>query len=261
MESAICTEKQGKLTLYRYLVSVYRVLGARFLKISMNFAGKRLRFLLPVAYADRALYNAEHVLVDCDYFQIQEAIPRPGSVVLDIGGFLGFYAVASSKLASPSGAVHVLEPNAELLPVLYENLHLNDAGRMRVYPVAVCPERGYAKLYVGEYPAVSSVVRDHVERYTGVKCVLEVKCVELGSLLRHLGSIDVLKLDIEGLETAVLKKALGELGKTRVLVVEVHTDTAKPAEVELILEKGGFTKLVAYTSSEMENQVIVYGVK
>lgn len=261
-EPVTCHQSQKfKLGFYRYYFKVLRSLGIKISRFSLGFNHGKLVFYLPTAYSERALWNAEHVLVDCDYFQVVGAIPRPGDTVVDVGAFLGFYTAAASFLVGNEGKVYSLEPNKLVYPVLVENIHLNGFSAIHVYPLAVCPERGLRKLYVGEYPAVSSLSRDHVERYTVVERELEVRCIKLSSLLKYIGYLDILKLDIEGLEREVLKEALGELTRTNTLVVEVHTDTADQGEVERVLGEAGFNRLVVYASSEMPHQVVVYAFR
>jgi len=199
--------------------------------------------------------------VDCDYYKLGEALPRPGHRVLDVGGFLGFYAAASSTLVSPSGSIYVVEPGKHVIPFLYANIHRNKRSEVRIYPVAVCPESGFRKLYVGRYPAVSSFFIEHVEKYTDVAGVLEVKCLKLSTLIRYLGFLHTVKLDVEGLEAGILRESTSELSKVNTLVVEVHTDVADLAEVEKAVSYAGFNRILLYTSSEMPHQNILYAIK
>lgn len=255
----ICNGYNFKLRFYRYLLGVLNILNVKLYEVAVKFAGRSLFFLVPTFYGEKALYNLEHAL--CDYYQVTSAIPRPGSKVLDVGGFLGFYTVTASILVSPGGVVYSVEPVKEVFPLLYENIRVNKLSEVYAYPLAVCPESGFKKLYIGDYPAVSSLLREHVEYYTGVKGVIEVKCIKMSNLLNYIGVLDVLKLDVEGLEVDVLKEALRELCRIRAIVVEAHTDIIDSGEVVHLLNKAGFSKTTVYVPAEMTNQVIVYAVQ
>jgi len=254
-----CKDYDLKLRFYGYLLGVLSRMGVELYRVTVEFAGKDLAFLVPTLYAERALYNLEHVL--CDYYQVPGVVPRPGNRVLDVGGFLGFYTVASAALVDPGGVVYSVEPVEKIFSLLYENIRLNRLSHVYAYPIAVCPESGFKKLYVGDYPAVSSLLREHVEHYASVESVIEVKCIKMSNLLGYIGVLDVLKLDIEGLEVDVLKEALGELRRTRAIVVEVHTNVVDSGEVVRLLNEAGFNKTVVYVPADAPNQVIAYATR
>jgi len=260
---SICTEKSWKIRFFREFLTPLRFLRIPRVKLNVKFVNKKIPLVLPLKYIEHALLNLEHVLIDCDYFQVENAIPSLGSSVLDIGGFLGFYTVASSLLAGKNGIVHVFEPNPLVLPYLARNTEIASSigARVYVYPRALCAERGQTNLYIGENPAVSSTRREHVEAFTTITCSLPVMCVKLSSVLRYFGYIDVVKIDVEGLEVELLREAGCELRRVKNLVIEVHRDLVETSEVEKILLNHGFTHTLIYTPSEIPHQVVLYAWK
>ncbi len=265
MKENLCSDSNTMRLLRNVLLSrlllLQRLLGAKYTSIQVKFAGRKLKFTIPLDYVDWALKNLEHVLIDCDYYGVSWAIPKSGYRVLDIGAFLGFYTVSSSVLTGLSGVVYAVEPNKRILPVLHSNIVVNNAFNTILIPHAVCPSNGFVKLYIGEYPAVSSIIREHVEYYTSVIESIEVKCVKMSSLLRSIGYLDIVKLDLEGLEKNILVESIDELKRVETIVVEVHLDQVDTFEVEEVLYRAGFNEIVEYTSSEMPDQVIVYASK
>lgn len=237
---------------------VLELLGVKYTKTSVVFAGKRLSFLLPLWSVNEALVNMEHVLVDCDYFRVSWAIPRGPSIVVDAGAFLGFYSVASSILTGREGVVYALEPNKHILPYLHANIGLNRAVNTKILPIALCPESGLQRLYLGYHPATTSILPEHVEYHGGIAGYLIVKCTRLSSILEYLGRVDILKLDIEGLERDVLREARNQLSRVKTIVVEIHLDVTDPRDIERVLSSVGFNKLVTYSSSEMPTQLVIY---
>lgn len=258
----LCTESPLRMKLYRLVL-----LASKFVRypstviLPFKFSSTTLKFAIPVGYLNAALNNAEHVLVNCDYYKFDKAVPKSGSTVVDAGAFIGFYTVASSTLVGVNGHVYAIEPNHSVVSYLDLNLKLNKSPNTWVYPVALCPEHGWARLYVGEYPSVSSLLREHVENYTTVRSVREVKCLKLSSLLGYLGSVDVLKLDIEGVEQEVLTEAFEQLKHVKSLIVEVHKDAVEPRDIEDLLLKSGFGRIVIYTSHETPWQLIIYAFR
>jgi FkbM family methyltransferase len=258
--TTLCTLKPWKTRFFKYIFTIPRIIKLPHAKLEIEFAGSRIPFIIPLEYFEYALLNLEHVFVDCDYFQVEYAIPTLGCSVLDVGGFIGFYSSASSRLCGVSGTVYVFEPNPLVVSYLARNAELSasSGAEIRVFPLAICGESGVAELYVGENLAVSSTVRDHVEFFTRVTRRVKVKCTRLSSVLRYLGHVDIVKLDVEGLELELLREARGELNRVRVLVVEVHRDLVETSEVRELLLNSGFRDFVVYTTSEMPYQVILY---
>ncbi|MCC6054234.1 MAG: FkbM family methyltransferase [Thermosphaera sp.] len=242
----------------QFTFSILRGFRAKYYMISTHFAGRRLKFITPVDYIQSALRNLEHVLVDCDYYRLSWITPSKGNTVLDAGAFLGFYTVSSSVLVGSDGFVYSIEPNKLVIPLLHSNISLNNALNTRIIPVAICSERGYRRLFIGEYPAVSSLTPDHVDFHGGITGYIDVKCIRLNDLLKYIGFVDILKLDVEGVEDAVLREAFNELSRVGFIIVEVHTDVVEPLDVEEVLSKAGFRDLVLYASSEMPSQVLIY---
>ncbi|MEM1596122.1 MAG: FkbM family methyltransferase [Desulfurococcaceae archaeon] len=257
---SIC--KHGKPpSIHRYCSKLAHLLGIDYYKVKVNFARSKLEFLIPTSYFDAAFNNLDHVLYSCDYFAIRETRPSRGGRVLDAGAFLGFYTVASLIIMENDGYIYSFEPNVNVLPFLYENIRLNKAVNTKVFPFAICPSNGTRRIFIAEYPAVSSMIKNHVEYHSRIIKELEVKCVKLSSLLNHFEFIQIMKLDIEGLELDVLKEALEDLWRVKGIIVEVHTDVVDTDEIETTLEKAGFKKFFIFASSEMPYQSIIHAVR
>ncbi|MEM1830681.1 MAG: FkbM family methyltransferase [Desulfurococcaceae archaeon] len=113
------------------------------------------------------------------------------------------------------------------------NIEVNKLGENALcLPLAICPTKGSAKLCIGEYSSVSPLIRNHVENYTTVIRVAEVKCVKLSTLMRYIGSADLLKLDAKGLEYEVIRKAGDEFKQVSRIVVEVHEPESSLDDIE-----------------------------
>ena len=229
--------------------------------ISIPFNDTTLRFLIPTKWVPQIFRNLDHVLVSCDYFKLAYATPKRGYIVLDIGAFIGFYTIAAAYLVGKEGKVYAVEPNPEAVSLLITNIKLNKANNVRLYPVAISDRNKVLELYIGYYGAVSSIIGEHTSKYGGIERIHKVKGITLSTLLKHIGIIDVLKIDIEGLEDRVLREAKDELWRVRNIVVEIHSDVVNAYDIETLLHEAGFTRLVVYTASDMPEQIIVYGTR
>jgi FkbM family methyltransferase len=256
-----CINQSLRLLVTRYVSIIPRLLKTPYVKIRVKFNGKKIPILLPLDHLESAILNLKHVFIDCDYFQVDYAIPKSNSIIIDCGGFLGYYTIAVSQFLSERGVIHVFEPNPFILPILTRNIEMGVNSKVYIYPRALCTERGQVKLYIGENPAVTSIIRDHVEEFTSIKSIINVKCIKLSTLLKHIGRVDIIKLDVEGVELELLREASSELRRAESLVIEVHRDLVDTVEIEKLLVNLGFGFFVIYTSNEMPYQVIFYAKK
>ncbi len=243
------------------MTSILKPLGPKYFPLSLPFHSTVLRFAIPIKWSPQIFENLEHVLIECDYFQFPSAVPQHGHKVLDVGAFVGFYTIASAYLVGTHGRVYAIEPNPEALTALYTNIKLNNLSNVVLYPIAISDKHGTCPLYVGRYGAVSSLLPEHTSRYTDIESQRSVKCITMSALLRSVGSVDILKIDVEGAEYSILKEARDELWRARTLVVEVHTHMVDPSDLEHLLYSLGFPFITMYISSDMPEQVIVYATR
>jgi len=130
-----------------------------------------------------------------------------GSIVFDLGGHVGIYALLASELVGSNGKVFVFEPMPRNLFYLKEHLRLNHASNVVVIEAAVSNKRGVVSFDEG-----SSSFTGHIVATDGK---LKVKTVVLDELIST-GEIpipDYLKIDIEGAEALALSGAKSMLVK------------------------------------------------
>ena len=147
---------------------------------------------------------------------------RKGWTVLDLGAHKGAFAVRAA-LAGPTTQVHVLEPEPDNLRYLRGNLELNHLANVMVHVGAVSTEPGEALLYLGgQGSGTNSLFQEQVEGGTGK--TLPVPTIRLNDLLERAGGqVDLMKMDVEGAEYAVLHAIAPEaLGRIRRIVLEYH---------------------------------------
>ena len=168
-------------------------------------------------------------------------LPRPGWCVLDIGANLGLFAAWAIPLLR-RGTLVAVEPVAEAAALGEGNLRYvrerNPGVRVRWVPSAVAERLGDLELLLpygrrglacatgwacGADTPCAALVRE-----AGGGMTRRVPCEPLDALVeRELGSdaprVDLLKVDIEGMEAACFAGATGTLGRTGRVVFEYHS--------------------------------------
>jgi FkbM family methyltransferase len=131
------------------------------------------------------------------------SLVRPGSVAVDVGGWLGPWTRA---LARTARHVHTFEPQ----PNLAAHLRRVVGPNVTVHEAAVGASSGLAHLAVDARPG-----RDALAHLAGDG--FEVSMVALDDL--DLGDVGFVKIDVEGHEAAVLDGARGLLDRCRPTVL------------------------------------------
>src|SRR5436309_2324852 len=146
---------------------------------------------------------------------------RPGDVVADVGAHVGLYALALGRRVRPGGRVIAFEPDPDNFAALEGHVALNGlTDSVESCQAAVGCQDGFVAFAAGR-GSESRVALD-TARSTDR---LRVRAVRLDSHLRD-DRLDVLKIDVEGYEQAVLQGAEGLLSdrqrRPRAIYIEVH---------------------------------------
>ena len=153
-----------------------------------------------------------------------------GSVVYDIGAHVGFFTLLCSALAGPTGSVRAFEPRLENIDRLAANLRANDVRNVRVVEAAASDGEGEAAFIVDDSTLEGRLGDRGDSRSVRVATTTVDVCVAGG-----MPAPDVLKIDVEGAEGAVIRgaaEAIARHGPT--LLVEVHSAAAGAEVVDAL---------------------------
>jgi FkbM family methyltransferase len=132
---------------------------------------------------------------------VLDAVLRPGATVVDVGANIGATAVWAARRVGPQGRVVAVEPTADNVAVLRENVELNGFRNVTIVAGAAGRRRESREFYVrGDVSAVNSLFPDSI--YASVTQVVRVDVQPLDDLV--LGPADLVKIDVEGAELDVL---------------------------------------------------------
>ena len=161
-----------------------------------------------------------------------ERFIRPGMTVYDIGAQAGFYTLFFSRLAGDRGKVFAFEPCAYEARFLIDHVRLNHLDNVRVVQAAVCETRELLPMSSDRGTCENRLVDNP-------GATLMVPTLSLDS--SGLPVPDLIKMDVEGAEAAVLRGAQRTLLEARpVLFVALHGDEQRKA-CAIILRDAGYS--------------------
>ena len=166
---------------------------------------------------------------------------RPNPRVLDGGGYIGM-SVLYTKQAHPGARITCFEPDPEIHAVLRRNVEVNRLRDVELVQAGLAAETG-STAFLPDGADGGRLVEEG-----GTQAV---KTAQLSSYLDE--PVDFLKLNIEGMELAVLEEAADLLPQVRELVLEYH---GRPEEPQLLgsildlLDGCGFRYLINHFDYE-----------
>jgi FkbM family methyltransferase len=152
------------------------------------------------------------------YEPVEWVTPQPGQVFLDIGAYVGWYAIQAARAVGPSGRVVAIEPDPRNRLQLENNISLNAITNATIVPLAAWSHAGKVR-WQGD--SVEPVWHK-IDESSGSGLV---DAVTVDDLVRRFGltRVDWIKLDVEGAEVEVLKGAEQSIQRFHpVLFIEVH---------------------------------------
>lgn len=167
---------------------------------------------------------------------------KQGMVVVDVGAHIGYYTILASKLVGNQGKVWAFEPEPNNYENLIKNIKLNKAINVMPIRKAVSDKDGIGRLFVSEYLSGECSLVNIKKRHTRS---VAVDTVILDNTINQ--KIDVIKVDVDGNEMAVLAGAhnLLEQNKDILLFTEIW---------KIGLEEAG------YSCEDYWNKLMQYGL-
>lgn len=183
-----------------------------------------------------------------DFLALLDSNIQDGWVVVDLGAHDGYFSVVAAQLVGDHGRVIAVEPQSRVLPILRENLSLNDLANVSVVPAAVgnSESSGMLHLSPGYNPGGSSFTR--MSRFKWRTETVVLRPLEVILSEQGVDRVDLLKLDIEGHEYEAILGSPQVFRQQRVgtVVLELHAEQTRrrgldPQKVEAFLGECGYT--------------------
>lgn len=143
-------------------------------------------------------YMQQRQAPEPEVLSLMAKVLRLGDFAVDAGANVGFFTLFMSRLVGPGGKVLAIEPGANNLPKLYENLKLNKIANVEVLAKA---------LRIGSEPQILYLCADgglnSMTEHEDTETRQEVDAVWLSDAFENAPRL--LKIDIEGAEYRVFQ--------------------------------------------------------
>jgi FkbM family methyltransferase len=155
---------------------------------------------------------------------VLDAVLKPGETFVDVGANIGYLTLVGAARVGPTGRVVAIEASPFNVHHLAGTLHRNNLSQVSLLPVAASDAVGILRLDAGASNAKVAQAADFDPHAAWVPAH------PLDQLLAHLDRLDVLKVDVEGHEAAVLAGARAILARfSPVILLELSPALLKAA--------------------------------
>jgi FkbM family methyltransferase len=169
---------------------------------------------------------------------------RRDMVVFDVGAHIGYYTLQAAARVGPGGQVHAFEPVQRTYAALTRNIELNRLRNVRAQRRIVHQRRGLLEIFPAS-PGNTAMATLRRSAGATMGRSERVEAIDLDSYVAEhaISRVDVIKMDIEGSEPAVLAgmpRLLAQPGLR--LLVEVKRGLVEHADDRLAM----FERLASY---------------
>jgi FkbM family methyltransferase len=174
----------------------------------------------------------QHDRYEPEFFRAFIENLKEGMVVYDVGAHWGYYTLVASRVVGDTGRVIAFEPNHENIQILRRNIQYNNIKNIECLEIAVGDLCGKVSFDPGADTGLGKIS-------TAGK--IQVECRTLDSLMDSLSKPQLIKIDVEGAEAAVIRGASRLIAEIRpVLFIEMH-GAQEFAECHQILSLQGYS--------------------
>jgi FkbM family methyltransferase len=208
--------------------------------IEFQTNGTLVRFHLPMPqdHIQRLILHSNAFYEQSMLEDIGPRLPE-GGLVLDIGANIGNHTVFFAKVLGAK--VLCFEPNPAVQAILKANVDLNNLGdRVEVHNIALGAEAGTGRV---ENENPSNLGMAKVVRSDG-----GVRIARLDDIIKN-EHVDLVKIDVEGMESDVLRGATATLHRCRPLLLIECGTLESLTSVEAQLRPLGYRKIKVYNDT------------
>jgi len=147
--------------------------------------------------------------------QFLSALVNPGGIVIEVGANIGVHTIPLAKRVGQAGRIIAIEAQPAILHYLCANIALNalfnvtthGCGCGATYKTMSIPDVNYSAPVMNNFGGIS--LRD--ESSSGVL----IQVAPLDELIGNLPKVDLLKIDVEGMEYEVIEGAIKTINHHR----------------------------------------------
>jgi FkbM family methyltransferase len=197
---------------------------------------------VPILVSPDAALSFWKTRTESDLFDFAREFVEAGSVVWDLGANVGLLSIAAAQRASASGKVMAIEADIWLAALLRKSAALQPptSAPIQVISAAIFDSPMIASFNVAKRGRASNflTVAGGSTQTGGVRETVSVLTITLDWLLEQGVAPNVLKIDVEGAESHVLRGAKRVLAEARpVILIEVF-DASRDEVTETLFRNG-----------------------
>ena len=182
-------------------------------------------------------------------FVLLASILKPGMTFLDIGANDGLYSLFASQYVGSSGQVLAFEPSQREFRRLQDNIHLNGLANIKPRQIGLYNVNGNLAFQIAGYEHEGqNTLGGFIYNGVNPEKVENVIVRRLDDLVieEQLDRIDVIKMDVEGAEHAVLEGAHNLLQKQKPIILLELSDNALQKQGSSAAETLSFLRSLGY---------------
>ena len=174
-----------------------------------------------ITFPSMERFRVKNIFFDHEYQIKKYFLPSIPITVVDIGANVGLFALYIAMTHSID-AIHCFEPSPVSLELLRHNTA--DFKNIHIHPYGLTNRNGSGFLML--HPQNSGQNKMAQGRVDGTETI-EVQIRDAGGAFSHIGLayIDVLKIDTEGCEVAILESLGPRLDYVGVILLEYHSES------------------------------------
>ncbi len=143
---------------------------------------------------------------------------KPGMTVVDVGASIGSLTLPAARAVLPGGAVYAIEVSSLNCGLLAQSITLNGLDNVHLLPLGVSDYLGFARLPRQGMTNNNVIDRDRDVKQSDLDSHDIVPIMPFDLLHAAIGKVDLLKMDIEGMEYRASMGAISMLKQDRPIV-------------------------------------------
>jgi len=203
----------------------------------------------PSEYLDAGIFYFDEY--DREMTDFCLAFLRAGDNALDIGAGHGWFSLLLGKIVGPAGRVDSFEAQVQSAHRIQRDLDSNKYTWVKLHPVAVADQNGTAYFLPPKSVSSQQTSNDGIGHLTSKSNgAVEVKVVRIDGFLPTNCDIQLVKLDVEGAETATLRGASQLFNRARPIIATEYNELAlvrqgsSTAELDSLLNEMGYDRYI-----------------
>lgn len=194
---------------------------------------------------DRAFSSIEvyyEIYKEDAHYQV-EKFRNNNNVILDLGANEGYFMLRTKEF-NPTATVICVEPNPYNFELLSRNVWINKLKNVKLLKKAVAGKTDKISLdiieQIGNIGSYDIKVVDRKWMRDEFIKKIQVESVSLDDIVNQydLEEIDLLKIDVEGMELEIIENSKKTLDITKRIVVERHSKQIRDKLVQILSAKG-----------------------